>query len=113
MKYTAIFLTIILAVAGSAFAQTTPPDTSVTAAAQGSYPAGTAFDGILLSGFTIGNGVIIHGDGSGAEGHAGLSLIGPALPTGGQQVINVDVLINGGSSSAANVATVTGTATVD
>ena len=113
MKYTAIFLAIILAVAGSAFAQTVPPDTSMTAAAQGSYPAGTAFNGIPLTGFTIGNGAIIYGDGTGAEGHVGISLLGPTLPVGGQQVINIDAVISGGSSTAANLATVNGTATVD
>jgi hypothetical protein len=112
MKYTAIVLTIFLAIAGSAFAQTlTPPDTSVTAAAQGSYPAGTSFNGVPLGGFHIGSGAIIAGDGSTADGKLGIALLGISTPLG-QQIINVDATITGGSSTG-SVATISGTCSVD
>jgi len=111
MKTTAILLTVMLAVAGSAFAQTAPPDTSVTAAAEGSYPAGTLYNGVPLQGFTIANGAIIAGDGSAADGAIGISLMAVPTPLG-QQVINIDAKVTGGSSAGA-IATVSGTCTVN
>jgi len=112
MKRTILFLALTLAVAGSALAQTAP-DTATTAAAQGTYPAGTMYNGVPLSGIDVTAGALIPGDGTTPDGRLTLRLLGPALAVGGQQVITVTASITGGSRPAANVATITGTATVD
>ena len=54
---------------------------------------------------------VIAGDGSTADGKLGITLLGLPTPLG-QQVIEVDASVTGGSSTA-NVATISGTATVD
>jgi len=100
---------VMLAIAGSAYAQT---DTSATAAAVAPYPAGTIYNGVALSGLEIGSGAVIWGDGSGAEGKLTVQLLGPSTPLG-QQIINVNATISGVSRTAANVATLTGTCSVD
>lgn len=104
MKTLSILFVIMLAVAGSAYAQT---DTSATTAADGSYPAGTAFNGVLITNLDIGTGVLLGSDGV-AEGHVSIDLAGPL-----NQSISVQAIITGGSRPAANVATLTGTASVD
>lgn len=112
MKLTILYLVLTLAIAGSALAQTTPPDTATTAAAEGTYPAGTIYNGVPLSGLEIAAGAIVAGDGSTADGRLTVLLLGPQL-LGGQQVITVQATITGGSRPAANVSTITGTASVD
>jgi hypothetical protein len=113
MKITSIFLVLILAVAGSALAQTAPaPDTAATAAAAGSYPAGTLFNGVPISGLEIAAGAVVPSDGTAADGRLTVVLLGPALGVGKQE-ITVHVIVTGGSRPASNVATITGTATVD
>ena len=104
MKTLSILFVIMLAVAGSAYAQT---DTSATTAADGSYPAGTSFNGVLITGLDIGTGVLFGSDGV-AEGHVSIELAGPL-----NQTISVQAIITGGSRPAANVATLTGTSSVD
>jgi hypothetical protein len=108
MKITTFLLVVMLAVAGSAYAA----DTSATAAAVGTYPVGTSYNGVALSGLVIGSGAMIWGDGSGADGKLTVQLLGLQTPLG-QQIINVNATVNGGSRAAANVATLTGTASVD
>ena len=104
MKTLSILFVIMLAVAGSAYAQT---DTSATTAADGTYPAGTSFNGVLISGIDIGTGVLLGSDGV-AEGHVSIDLAGPL-----NQTISVEGIVTGGSRPASNVATLTGTASVD
>jgi hypothetical protein len=106
MKKFAIFLILILALGGSAYAA----DTSVTSAATGTYPAGTTYNGVPLSGLEIGTGSVIFADGSGGDGVLGLRLLSATTP---QQIINVDVQVTGGSRTAASAATVSGTCTID
>ena len=109
-KTLSILFAVMLAVAGSAYAQS---DTSATTAADGSYPAGTSFNGLPISGLDIGTGVLLGPDGV-AEGHVAITLYGPINPlTGVPQNVSVEAMITGGSRPAANVATLTGTATVD
>src|SRR5438309_8579247 len=107
MKKLTFLLIAVLAIAGSAYA-----DTSTTAAAQGTYPSGTSFNGVPLSGLQIGTGVIIGADGS-AEGRLAISLIGVSVLGAPPQVISVDASATGGSSTAANVSTISGTCTIN
>jgi hypothetical protein len=109
MKTLSIVFALMLAVGGSAYAQT---DTSATSAADGSYPAGTLFNGVAISSIDIGTGVLLGSDGV-AEGHISIDLAGPNIPVTGPQTISVQALITGGSRPASNVATLTGTASVD
>jgi len=110
MKTLSILFVIMLAVAGSAYAQS---DVSATTAADGAYPAGTTFSGLPISGLDIGTGVLLGPDGV-AEGHVAIALFGPINPvTGAPQNVIVEGMITGGSHSAANVATLTGTASVN
>jgi len=113
MKKLAIFLSLILALAGSAFAQTAPADTAVTSAAQGSFPDGTSYNGVPLGGLEIGAGSVIFGDGSGGDGALAIRLLGVSVAGVPQQVINIDAQVTGGSRSAASAATVTGTCKID
>jgi hypothetical protein len=106
MKKFAIFLILILALGGSAYAA----DTSVTSAAVGTYPAGTIYNGVPLSGLEIGAGSVIFADGSGGDGALGIRLLSATTP---QQIINVDAHVTGGSRTAATAATVSGTCTID
>lgn len=112
MKLTSIFLVLMLAVAGSALAQTAPADTAVTASAVGAYPAGTVYNGVPLSGLTIASGALIAGDGSTADGRVTIELLGVETPLG-KQVITVQAMITGGSRGAGNVATITGTCSIN
>src|SRR5437588_3150348 len=113
MKKISIFLTLILALGGSAYAQTTPADTSVTSAAQGSFPAGATYNGVPLSGLEIGAGSVIFGDGSGADGVLGIRLLGLSTGLTPQQVINIDAQVTGGSRTAATAAMISGTCSID
>jgi hypothetical protein len=110
MKSITILLVAMLAIAGSAYAQS---DTSATAAAQGTYPAGTTFGGTAISALQIASATLIASDGS-AEGQITISLIGPVNPlTGTQQIISIDAEPSGGTKTAGNVVTITGTCSVD
>ena len=110
MKNLAIFLILILALGGSAYAQTAPADTSITSAAGGSYPAGTSYNGVPLSGLEIAAGSVIFADGSGGDGALGIRLLSATTP---QQLINVDAHVTTGSRTGATAATVSGTCTID
>src|SRR5207245_2063653 len=107
-RFSFLILIAVLAIAGSAYAQS---DTSSTAAAEGTYPPGTTFNGVSLNGLQISSGVIV-GSGGTADGKLGIRLIGPTTPLG-TQIIIVEATATGGSRPAANVATVTGTCTID
>ena len=110
---TSLFLVSILAIGGSAFAQTAPAaDTAVTAAAEGSYPAGTVYNGVPISGINFSSGALVAGDNTGADGRVSIDLLGPSTPVG-QQIITVKAQIATGSRTAANVAVLNGTASVD
>jgi hypothetical protein len=113
MKKLALFLILILALGGSAYAQTAPADTSITTAATGSYAAGATYNAVPLSGLEIAAGSVVYGDGSGAEGSLGIRLLGVTTPLGVQQIINIDANITGGTRTAATAATISGTCTID
>jgi hypothetical protein len=109
MKTITILFVAMLAIAGSAFAQV---DTSATTAAQGTYPAGSTYNGVPITALQIATGALISAVGT-AEGHLEISLIGPTIPGVAQQVIAIDADPSGGSHAAANVATITGTCSID
>jgi hypothetical protein len=113
MKNFAIFLILILALGGSAYAQTAPVDTSVTSAAVGTYPAGTSYNGVPLSGLEIAAGSVIFADGSGGDGTLGIRLLGVSTGLTPPQIINIDAQVTAGSRTAATAATVSGTCTID
>ena len=106
MKLATILLALTLAVAGSAYA-----DTSATTAAQGTYPSGTSFNGVNLSGLQIATAAVLVSDGS-AEGHLAISLKGTTI-LGTQQNISIEAEASSGSNAAANLATINGTCTID
>jgi hypothetical protein len=108
MKRITFLLIAFLAIGGSAYAQS---NTSATAAAEGSYPAGTTFNGVPITGLTIGSGALLAADGT-AQGHFGIELLGPTV-LGVQQIISVEATASSGSSAAANVATISGTCSID
>src|SRR5438105_3113410 len=113
MKKITICLVLLLALGGSAYAQTAPADTAVTAAAEGTYPPGSSYNGVPLSGLELAAGSAIFGDGTGGDGAVGIRLIGLATPLTPAQIINIDARISGGSRTAANAATITGTCNID
>src|SRR3989441_1210769 len=106
MKTITILLVVTLALAGSAYA-----DTSATTAAQGTYPSGTSFNGVNLSGLQIATAAVLVSDGT-AEGHIAVSLKGTTI-LGTPQDISIEVEASGGSNAAANTATINGTCTID
>ena len=106
MKRITFFLIAFLAIGGSAYAVT-----SATTAAEGIYPPGTSFNGVPITGLNIGSGSLVAADGT-AEGHLGIELLGPTI-LGNQQIISVEATVSGGSLTAANVTTVSGTCTID
>jgi hypothetical protein len=108
MKRITIVLIAMLALAGSAYAQS---NTSATAAAQGTYPNGTSFSGVPINAIQVASGAFISTDGT-AEGHIAVSLFGTAL-LGTQQIISIEAEASSGSRAAANVATISGTCSVD
>jgi len=107
MKKLTVLLIAVLAIAGSAYA-----DTSTTASAQGTYPSGTSFNGVPLGGLQIASGVITAADGA-AEGHLAISLIGVSVLGAPPQVISVEASATGGTQTAPNVSTISGTCTID
>src|SRR6266566_6606821 len=83
---------------------------TVTAAAKGTYPSGTTYKGVPLSGLRFGAGVEIPGDTS-ATGEFQATLLGTS--TGGQpQNIIVEGEVSSGSASA-STATFSGVGSVD
>ena len=83
---------------------------TVTAAAKGTFPSNTAYNGVPLSGLRFGAGVEVPGDTS-ATGEFQATLLGTS--TGGQpQNIVIEGEVSSGSSGA-GTATFSGTCTVD
>jgi hypothetical protein len=109
MKSFTFLLVAVLAIAGSAYAQS---DTSATTAAQGTYPTGTSFNGISINALQIATGTLIMGGGT-AEGHVTVGLIAPSILGAPPQTITIEVEVTGGSLAAANVVTLSGTCSVD
>jgi hypothetical protein len=82
----------------------------VTAAAKGTFPSGTTYQGVPLSGLRFGTGVEIPGDTS-ATGEFQATLLGTS--TGGQpQNIVIEGEVSSGSAGS-STATFSGTCTVD
>ena len=84
---------------------------SVTAAAEAIFPNGTTFNGVPLSGLTVGQGISIARDGS-ATGQFHAVLVGTSL-LGSPQNVVVEGQVRAGSVAADGSATVSGTATVN
>jgi hypothetical protein len=84
---------------------------NVTAAAKGTFPSNTAYNGVPLSGLQFGAGVQVPGDTS-ATGEFQSTLLGTS--TNGQpQNIVIEGEVSSGSASAGTTATFSGTCTVD
>jgi hypothetical protein len=106
---TAILVVALGLMALPATAHETTPVT-VTAAAKGTYPSGTTYKGVSLSGLRFGTGVEIPGDTS-ATGEFQATLLGTS--TGGQpQNIVIEGEVSSGSAGS-NTATFSGTCSVD
>ena len=110
MKKLTFALVLMLAVAGSAFAQS---ETSTTLAAVANYPAGTLYNGVPLAGIEAGAGAAFANDGSYADGKVAFALKGVPNPLTGQQIIRVSGTITSGSRTATNASTISGLARVD
>src|SRR2546428_9255815 len=95
---------------GSSFATATD-ETLATGGAGGTYPPGTTFDGVVISGLQFGFGVEINPDSS-ALGPFAAVLIGVS-PLGLEQDITIEGEATDGSRSATNIATYSGTASID
>jgi hypothetical protein len=104
---TALLLGAMLGGASPAAAQ----ETSVTAGAGGIFPAGTTFNGVPINGLQSGYGVEI-GSGGFALGQFCVTLLGVSLG-GLQQVIVIEGKATGGSRQAGNIATFSGTCTIN
>ena len=91
-----------------------PPDTPTHAAAGagGTYPAGTSFSGIAVTGLQVGFGAEISPDGTGA-GEFTVVLLGVSAIPGETRPITIEGQITGGVRNALSVAVVSGTASVD
>src|SRR5438105_8151800 len=104
---------ILVVVLGMKALPASAPETTVvtvTAAAKGTYPSGTTYKGVPLSGLRFGSGIEIPGDTS-ATGEFQATLLGTS--TGGQpQNIVIEGEVSSGSSGA-GTATFSGTCTVD
>src|SRR5437016_12813761 len=86
-------------------------DVGVTGAAQATLPDGASFNGLRLSGLTLGQGVSIAQDGS-ATGQFQAVLLGTSL-LGVPQGVTVEGEVRSGSVARDGSATLSGTATVD
>jgi hypothetical protein len=106
-------VTAILGVASlTALAPVATQDAAgVTGAAEASFPSGATFNGLPLTGLTLGQGVIIALDGS-ATGQFQAVLQGTSL-LGTPQNITVEGEVSNGSVAVGGSATFSGTATVD
>jgi hypothetical protein len=85
--------------------------THVAVGAGATLPAGTSFGGVDVTGLQIAIGAEISPDGT-AGGEFAAVLLGLTI-AGEVQPISVQGRVNGGTRSAANVAVVSGTATLD
>lgn len=83
----------------------------VTGAAEGIFPAGAIFNGVPLSGLTLGQGVFLARDGS-ATGQFQAVLLGTSL-LGAPQEVTVEGEVRAGFVGGDGSATFSGTATVD
>ncbi len=110
MKRCAILLGFIVAATILA-APAVLADTSVTAAAGGIYPPGTTFNGVPINGLKSGFGVNVYSDGS-ATGQFQCLLLGVSA-LGLTQNISIQGNVSAGSRTAANVATFSGTCTLN
>jgi hypothetical protein len=108
MILSVVMLTLVILSPASIQAQI---ETSVTAAAGGIYPPGTSFNGVPINGLKTGFGVLLAGDGS-ALGQFHTLLLGISA-LGLQQNISVDGKASSGSRTAANIATFSGTCTIN
>jgi hypothetical protein len=88
-----------------------PAEVTVTAAAKGVFPSGTAYNGVPLSGLRFGVGVEIPGDTS-ATGEFESTLLGTSA-LGQPQNIIVEGKASSGSANGTGSATFSGTCTVD
>ena len=88
-----------------------PAEVTVTAAAKGVFPSGTAYNGVPLSGLRFGVGVEIPGDTS-ATGEFESTLLGTSA-LGQPQNIIVEGKASSGSANGTGNATFSGTCTVD
>src|SRR5687767_14192892 len=104
-KRRAVRLTAV-AVVLSATVNAQSSSVSVTAAGSASYPAGTTYNGAVLTGLQAGFGVEIAGDGS-AAGAFDATLVGPSA------TFVIQGKVTGGKGAAAGSATFSGTCTVD
>ena len=106
----AVLLMAILAVAAG-WTQPAVAQTSITAGSGGIFPPGTTFNGVPLNGLQSGYGVEIGADGS-ALGQFCTVLLGTSV-LGGQQTISVEGQATSGSRTGVNLATFSGTATIN
>jgi len=102
---TAIAIGVIFGASPPAVAQT-----SVTAGAGGIFPPGTTFNGVPINGLQSGYGVQI--DATGSIGQFCTVLLGVSLG-GLQQNIVIEGKATTGSRTAANIATFSGTCTIN
>jgi len=86
-------------------------DTGVTGAAEAAFPEGATFNGVPLSGLTLGQGVFIASDGS-AGGQFQAVLLGTSL-LGAPQDIIVEGEVRDGLVAGDGSATFSGTTTVN
>ena len=86
-------------------------DVGVTGAAQATLPDGASFNGLHLTGLTLGQGMFIAQDGT-ATGQFQAVLLGTS-PLGTPQNVTVEGEVRSGSVGADGSATFSGTATVD
>jgi hypothetical protein len=83
----------------------------VTGAAEAIFPGGATFNGVPLSGLTLGQGIFLAADGS-ATGQFQAVLLGTSL-LGAPQEVTMEGEVRAGFVSGDGSATFSGTATVD
>ena len=86
-------------------------ETRVSAAGEGIYPADTTFNSISIRGLEFGFGLELSDVGD-KVGHIMVTLLGISS-AGLEQDIVIEVEVTGGSRTAANVAVISGTCTID
>jgi hypothetical protein len=113
MTRLAVVLTAILGLASiTAPAPVAGQDVAgVTGAGEAIFPGGVSFNGVSLSGLTLGQGVSIAGDGS-ATGQFQAVLQGTS-PLGAPQDVTLEGEVSGRSVAGDGSVTLSGTATVD
>jgi hypothetical protein len=113
MKRLGIVLGSLVLAAGVAAPHTAAAadPTYVTAGAGGTYPTGTTFSGLDVQGVELAVGSTIGADGSGLGNFT--AVLRAATATGVFQPVSVEGRITSGARNAANVAVVTGLASLD